>query len=290
MRTIGVVVGLLLSTQVFAQQVSTQSSSSTVQNSGADTRDLSKKSSYGFLAISALQVAADDLRDRNSRAALNTVNAIGMTYKISSDSKIGMRQYFTYLNDVDKGSKFDMATTTLTYSQRLPGFWGSDEVAPVIWYYLPTTEKAIQDRSNGKLRASAFINWTIDPKWSFTYYLDPRQSFLPTAVGPDGSEVFSHSTWIHAGSFSYNFSDIFSIYQSVGTTEDFRSSSLTLLDESLDISTGMYISLGKVMLIPDITNSISIRKGAERPAGRSIASTFFRAEETTYSLSMLANF
>jgi len=304
MRTLGVLVGLLLSAQVFAQQTSTQvsteastqaSSSVSLSAGGVSTTnvieaDLSKKSPYGFLVISAIEVAADDFRDRNSRAALSTTNSFGMTYKTSPDAKIGIRQYFTYINDVDKGNKFDMASTVLTYSKKFAGFWGSDEVAPVIWYYLPTTEKAIQDRSNGKLRASAFISWTIDPKWSFTYYLDPRQSFLPTSVGADGKEIFSHSTWIHSGSFSYNFSDTFSIYQGVGTSEDFRSSSFTLLDESLDISTGMYITLGKVLLIPDITNSIATRKSAEKPAGRSISSTLFRAEETTYSLSMLANF
>jgi len=295
MRSLSFLVGVLFSVQVFAQQTSTQTVSSVNVNTGVSATnvteaDLSKKSNFGFLVVSAIEVAADDFRDRNSNAALSTTNGIGMTYKISSDSKVGIRQYFTYLKDVDKGNKFDMASTTLTYSKKFAGFLGSDEVNPVIWYYLPTTEKAIQDRSNGKLRATVFISWTINPKWSFTYFLDPRQSFLPTSVGPDGSEVFSHSTWIHGGSFSYNFSDTFSIYQGIGTTEDMRTSSLTLLDESLDVSTGMYITLGKVLLIPDITNSVATRKSAERPVARSISSTLFRAEETTYSLSMLANF
>lgn len=295
MRTLGILVGLFLSTQVFAQQPPVATSTATSLGTGISTTtatadDVSKKSPYGFLIVSAIEVAADDFRDRNSKAALSTTNGVGATYKISPDSKIGIRQYFTYLNDVDKGNKFDMASTTLTYSQKFAGFWGSDEVAPTVWYYLPTTEKAIQDRSNGKLRASAFIGWTINPKWTFTYFLDPRQSFLPTSVGADGSETFSHTTWIHGGSFSYNFSDAFSIYQGVGTTEDLRTSSMTLLDESLDVSTGMYITFGKVLLIPDMTNSVSTRKGAERPAGRSISSALYRAEETTYSISMLANF
>jgi len=296
MRALGIIVGFLLYAQVLlAQQPPAVTSTATSLNTGVSTTtatadDLSKKSNFGFLVVSAIEVAADDFRDRNSKAALSTTNGIGMTYKTGPDSKVGIRQYFTYLNDVDKGNKFDMASTTLTYSKKLAGFWGSDEVTPTVWYYLPTTEKAIQDRSNGKLRATAYISWTINPKWSFTYFLDPRQSFLPTSLKADGSETFSHTTWIHGGSFSYSFSDVFSIYQGVGTTEDVRTSSFTLLDESLDVSTGMYITLGKVLLIPDISNSVSTRKGAERPASRSISSTFFRAEETTYSLSMLANF
>lgn len=287
---------ILFSVKVFAQQPSAQQSTTVLNTTegvavtSVSEVEASKMPSFGFLAISVAEMAGDDFRDRNSRAAVKMTNAFGVTYKVTPKSTFGVRQYFTYLNDTDNGNKFEMSNTVLTYAQKISGILGSDEITPLFWYYLPTTEKAQQDHSNGKIRATTYINWTINPKWSFTYILDPRQSFIPSSVGADGTEVFSHTTWIHAGSFSYNFSDTLSVYQGIGTTEDFRSTSFTLLDESLDISTGMYIVIGKVLLIPDITNSVSTRKGGDRPAGRNISSSLYRAEETTYSLSMLANF
>lgn len=292
-------IALVLSLEGLAQQqppppsgqaTSTINATASGSTTAVTTDVKPKDSPIGFLAISVAEVAADELRDKNDRAAVATTNAIGMTYKTGPDAKIGLRQYFTYLSDADKGSKFDMAPTVLTYSQKVGSIFGSDDVSPLLWVYLPTNEKAVQDRSNGKLRLTNYITWTLSPKWSVTYYADPRQSFIPTSVAADGTEVYSHSTWLHGGSVSYNFSDTISIYQSLGTSEDFRTNTMTLLEESIDLSTGMYISVGKFLFIPDLTNSLPTVSKGKSQGGPLNSSTLYRAEQMIYSLSMLASF
>ena len=221
---------------------------------------------------------------------MKTTNGVGFTYKTSETSKWGVRQYFTYLRDVDAGSKFERSNSVVTYSRKVNGILGSDDIVPVVWYYLPVTEKAIAERSNGKMRLTAYVNWTLNPKVGVTYFFDPRQGFTPSSIGEDGSERFSHTTLVHGLSVSYSLSDSISFYQGVGTTEDWKTSGFTLLDESVDISTGMYITLGPVLLIPDITNSLTMKQSGARPDTRSANSTLYRAEEVTYSVSMLATF
>ncbi|MBS1972671.1 MAG: hypothetical protein JSU04_20350 [Bdellovibrionales bacterium] len=287
---------VMLSAKVFAQEQTTSSTTSIPAASVTTTttttaKDPEKpKSNFGFVAISAMEVGAADIRDRNNHAAVNTTNALGLTYKTSDTSKIGFRQYFTYLRDTDNGSKFERSNTVVTYSFKTKGILGSDEIVPLFWYYIPVTEKALAERSNGKVRFTAYVNWTLNPKWGVTYFFDPRQGFTPSSISEDGKERFSHSTLIHGVSLSYNLSDSVSFYQGVGTTEDWKSSSLTLLDESVDISTGMYITLGPVLLIPDITNSIATRQAGVKPDSRSLQSSLYRAEDITYSVSMLASF
>lgn len=291
----------LISTNVFAQQESTTSTTATTTTASVPSASITTttttvsetakpKSNFGFVAISAMEVGAADIRDRNHHAAVNTTNALGLTYKTSETSKIGFRQYFTYLRDTDNGSKFERSNTVVTYSFKTKGILGSDEIVPLVWYYIPVTEKALAEKSNGKVRFTAYVNWTLNPKWGVTYFFDPRQGFTPSSVGEDGKDRFSHSTLIHGVSLSYNLSDSISFYQGVGTTEDWKTSSLTLLDESLDISTGMYITLGPVLLIPDITNSFATRQSGARPDSRNLQSSLYRAEDVTYSVSMLASF
>lgn len=284
-----------ISIRGYAQQPST-SPSLPINTAGGTSAaninevDLPRKSPVGFLAISVAEVAGSDLRDRSSNAAVMTTNAVGLTYNTSPEAKVGYRQYFTYLRDADKGNPFEISNAVLTFTQKFGGFLGSKEVSPLLWYYLPTSEKAQANRSNGKFRATTFVTWALGTRWDFTYFFDPRQSFIPTSVAKDGTEVFSHTTWIHGGNFAYNFNDQISVYQGLGTTEDFRTSDLSLIDETIDLSTGMYISLGPILLIPDMTNSVATKKGRESVTGRKPSSTLYRAEETIYSVSMLANF
>ncbi|MBS1970347.1 MAG: hypothetical protein JSU04_08560 [Bdellovibrionales bacterium] len=268
-----------------AQQQSAPTTTTTTVNTV-----VKPKSNVGFLAISAVDMSASDIRDRNSHAAVNTTNALGLTYKTSETTKWGFRQYFTYTRDSDSGSKFERSNSVVTYSFKTPGLLGSDEIVPLVWFYLPVTDKAIAERSNGKFRLTAYVNWTLNPRWSVTYFLDPRQGFTPQSISQDGKEKFSHTTLIHGVSLSYSLSDNVSFYQGIGTTEDWRTSSLSLLDETLDISTGMYVTVGPVLFVPDITNSVATRQNGLRPDSRSLQSSLYRAEEVTYSVSMLASF
>lgn len=268
----------------FAQQQSVSTTTTTLSPAAKP------KSNFGFLAISAIDMSASDVRDRNSHAAVNTTNALGLTYKTSETTKWGFRQYFTYTRDTDSGSKFERSNSVVTYSFKTAGLLGSDEIVPLVWFYLPVTDKAVAERSNGKFRFTAYVNWTLNPQWSVTYFLDPRQGFTPQSISQDGKEKFSHTTLIHGVSLSYSLSDNVSFYQGIGTTEDWRTSNLSLLDESLDISTGMYVTVGPVLFVPDITNSVATRQNGLRPESRSSQSSLYRAEEVTYSVSMLASF
>lgn len=274
----------MASGSLFAQQSTITQPAASSETTSTIKVD-AQNSKFGFLAVSGIEVSANDVRDRGSRAAMSTLNAIGLTYKPNEDTKWGLRQYFTYLSDVDKGNQFEVANPTITYSNKIKSLLGSDEFSPLLWYYIPTSDTSRTEKSNGKLRFTAYVNWTLNPRWTATYFLDPRQT-----LNPQTELSFSKTTWIHGGSLAYNFNDKISVYQGVGTTHEWKTSEFKLNEESIDISTGMYITAGPVLLIPDITNSIPTKSGGQTPKTKKAVSTLYRAEEIKYSLSIIASF
>ena len=290
MKTIITSFAFLFSVSIWAQQNTVNGTTTTTQSSTTKKVDESiAKSKIGYLAISAFEMSAGDLQENKSKVGIDSTYAVGMTYQINNESKIGFRQYVTQRLGQGIDTKYEIMNPVLTFSKKVPGVWGSDEISPLWWYYIPLTEQSKREQSLGKLRVTAYINWTLNPKWTLTYILDPRQSLNPSIDLDNGAQSFAKTTWIHSGNISYNISDKISVYQGVGTTQQMRTSRMTLIDESINLSTGLLVSAGPIIIIPDITNSVVTKKDGTFLQRQGLSS-FYLPEETIYSLSLLASF
>ncbi|WP_413291542.1 hypothetical protein [Bdellovibrio sp. HCB337] len=196
----------------------------------------------------------------NNQKSYGSVNYVGAGYKVDAKNKIGARQYFGIDHDGETNkNKTTMMDAVLTYSRSgWDGILKSDPLSATFWYYAPTSDASRDVNSNGMVRMDMEIGWTLNPKWSVSYYLNPRQSFIPegeVVVDGKASPVFSKTTLIHYGYLYYNVSDAAQAYTYAGYMHRWNTSSLTLHEEHVLAGLGASFSLlgGKVNLNPEIS-------------------------------------
>jgi len=139
-------------------------------------------------SIVSQAVAGNDIvRKPVKDVPVETINYVGAGYKVTPDTKVGFRQYIGYNITPNEVAKGNAQWTVLTVGTKFKGVAGSDDIAPLFWYYAPTTTALknvygtesgeIKDH-NGNLRMDAEIVWTLTPKWQVSYYFNPRQSMV----------------------------------------------------------------------------------------------------------------
>lgn len=196
---------------------------------------------FGLGLVLDTSIVDDSLRHLGSDNAIaSSINLVSLSYKLSETDKIALKQYWTQ----EYGSKPDSAPkanwTVATYSTKTKGILGSDAIAPLFWYYIPTT--ANEGLSNGYdgeqinhygiLRADIEVAWTLTPKWSTSYYFNPRQSFVQgeqriyakdAATGKMSlADVATNKTTIiHYAYLYYSWTDKFQTYGAIGFRNEF---------------------------------------------------------------------
>lgn len=179
------------------------------------------------------RLGASDI-GKSGMKAIST-NYLALSYKLDDKSKVGVRQYWDK-SFGPSASESDNKTTWLaaTISTKTKGILGSDDLAPSLMYYIPTTYNVAlrnglgddQVRHNGILRLDLEIPWTLTPKWTASIYLNPRQSFIPNdeykySTDEKGRTFVSDvalttTTLINYAYLYYNASDSFQPYAFVG--------------------------------------------------------------------------
>lgn len=224
--------------------------------------------------IDASYQAGKDL----GNSVLETINYIGASYKITGTEKVGLRQYYTYDYDPKSEKEFETSDinqsfTVATISTKAKGILGSEDIAPVLWYYMPghTAEEtnfgADLDGFAGILRADAEIAWTLNPKWSVSYYMNPRQTLgsketYTTASGKE-STFEATSRLIHYGYVYYNVSDATQLYANVGFDHKMTTGNLTSTSDSYLSAAGASFSFfgGKLNLNPEVSVTTPLKSG-----------------------------
>lgn len=211
---------------------------------------------------------------------LETINYLGASYKITGTEKVGLRQYYTYDYVQHPGKDFESSDikqsfTVATISTKTKGILGSDDIAPMFWYYMPGHTAEINnfgadlDGFAGILRADAEIAWTLSPKWSVSYYMNPRQTLgaKETFTKEDGKEGSFEATsrLNHYGYVYYNVSDATQLYANIGFEHRMTTSNLTSTSDSYLSAAGASFSFfgGKLNLNPEVSITTPLKAGGQ---------------------------
>lgn len=271
---------------------------STATTAATATED--KKWSASF--VTQATASNDVVRLPLSEVPVDTINYVGAGYKISADTKLGFRQYFSYNIQPNQVAKGNAQWSVATLGTKFKGIAGSEGIAPLFWYYMPTREalKNVYNTNAGEitdhygiLRMDAEIVWTLNPKWQISYYLNPRQSIVAKQAYSNvttgkKSDIESTTTLIHYGYLYYNVTDTIQPYASVGmdsrmTTQNFRS----VKDHAL-LAVGASFSMlgGKVILNPEIGNEVALKDDGQYAS----APRWLQAEDITYQFTGAVTF
>ncbi|AZZ36795.1 hypothetical protein CIK05_08325 [Bdellovibrio sp. qaytius] len=213
--------------------------------------------------------AGKDLKN----ATLPTINYVGASYKITATEKVGLRQYYTYDYNPHPGKDFESSDikqsfTVATITTKTKGILGSDDISPMFWYYMPGHDAEVNnfkkdmDNFAGILRADVEINWTLNPKWSASYYLNPRQ----TLGAKDDEAGFAATTrLIHYANLYYNVSDDTQLYVNAGFDHKMTSENLTSTSDTYLSAAGASFGFfgGKLNINPEVSVATPLKsKGA----------------------------
>lgn len=202
-------------------------------------------------------------------AEIKTINYVGAGYKITDTEKVGLRQYFSYKYDPKSEKSFESSDikqdfTVVTLSTKTKGLLGSEDIAPMFWYYLPTSQAEVanfkkeMDDFYGILRMDAEIAWTLNPTWSVSYYLNPRQT-----LGAKNEETGFQATsrLVHYGYVYFNANDTTQFYGYAGFDHRMASETLTSTSDTYLSGVGASFSFlgGKLFLNPEIATFVPLK-------------------------------
>lgn len=237
-----------------------------------------------------------------SNATVSTINYLGASYKLDAGS-VGLRQYFTYESTSGEDTSVQQDWTVLTFGTKFSGIMGSDEIAPLFWYYVPTTvalKKNFGEQIDGDdveafgvLRADANIAWTLSPKWSVGYYLNPRQTLIPTQdviKGKTASTLEATTRLVHWLSATYTINDAVNTYAYAGFDNRMATERMTQVRDDQLVGIGMEFSMlgGKLLLNPEISSTTGMKAGGKTVEGT--AASFLHPLNTTYELVTVVSF
>jgi len=230
-----------------------------------------------------------------SEATINTINYVGASYKVTDNTKVGLRQYFTYDHNPKVNSSIDdvkKGFAAATVATKTAGILKSDEIAPMFWYYIPdaTSEKNTYGADlkdfYGQLRMDAEIGWTLNPKWSVSYYINPRQTLgakqsFEKADGTAGS-FQATSRLIHYGFVYYTLNDNVQFYADVGMDHKMATESLTSTSDDALSAIGANFTFfgGKLIINPEISNTVHLKQAGQYVSGP----RWMQSEDISYAL------
>jgi hypothetical protein len=227
---------------------------------------------------------------------IKTTSYLGGTYELTKTEKLGLRQYFVYTYERNskknfKGSDIKQSFTVPTISTEWKGFLGSEKVAPLFYYYLPgkATEQTNYNKQlshfYGLFRADVEVAWVLNPRWSVSYYVSPRQSFGATEPANKDLEFGGFeatSRLVHYANLYYNLSDTAQIYFNMGFDNRLASERLTSTSDTYVSALGAAFSFfkGKFIINPEANTSVPLKAGGKTVS----APKYYQTEDIAYTL------
>lgn len=292
-RMVALAVASALSFAAQAQTTTTTTAPAAGASTGSvaeATKDANAKK-FGFSFATEIDTSVDVIKN-NQKAEYKAISSLGVNYAVTEKSKIALKHYFTYtVPSVETGGvgKGVMNDTVLQFSTKTAGVLGSDELAPLFWYYAPTSDVSRNLNSNGKVRMDLEVDWALNPSWTVGYYFNPRQSFVPksdTLLPGSTLPYESRTTLIHYGIATYNVSDKIQAYSYAGFIHSMITTAQTMADESIYSGIGVSFTLGKFTINPEINNEMAIKKDKLAKTD----GTLWNNDDVTYALTLAASF
>lgn len=223
---------------------------------------------WGVTLLNEIDASYQQGKDLSNKG-VDTINYVGASYKITATEKVGLRQYYTYAYNPKaeedfKSSDIKQSFTVATIGTKTKGILGSDDISPMFWYYMPTHDAEVNnfgkdmDNFAGILRMDAEINFTLNPKWSASYYVNPRQTLGATEAADKAADFAGFeatSRLIHYANLYYNVSDETQVYANVGFDHKMATRNLTSTSDSYLSAVGVSTSFfgGKLSLNPEVS-------------------------------------
>lgn len=245
----------------------------TSTTSTADAAKAAKKVTVSFVDVMEMtQTAAatnGGIQGPIEHSIAGTVN-----YKFNDKFNAGLRQYVEYTSQSGSDNQAYLSHTLLMAGTKVGGIFGSNEIAPSVSYYLPTTA-AVDSFSraygadlgsyNGILRADVEVSWTLNSLMTLAYYANPRQSFIPTQTLANGAVAESTSRYLQYLTLNFTVNDIVTPYAYIA--DDFRIATErgTALKDELLLGVGTSVALlgGKVSLTPEIYSKNTMKSNGQ---------------------------
>jgi hypothetical protein len=309
MKQWGFVFTVLLCSQVFAQE-----STSTLQSNeikGATTEMLSTTSAKAPVIVSPWKVTLGsenytyelDQRTLGSGAPVISYNYAGLRYVISPTWEVELRQQFQYASNrenlggrdrlLHSDSSLEIAETILRVAARPKNLLGSSAAIFEARYYAPTDHAAQVNHELGRLRADAWLEWSLDKKWTVAAWAWPRVQFNsdsnPNRVVGADAEYYQVKA---APYIMYSINDHIQPYYAYNLVEKYSQAQRG--DWSPDMANvgahelGLNIFYGAFWINPSLISETNLNDG-----GGSILSDDSRAysyENVSYNLNVYATF
>lgn len=307
----GFVLSLLIGSTAWAQQstISITAPANTaptapVQTSSISTTEVAPAKAAWQASLGSENYTYElDQRSYGSRAPIMSYNWVGAIYNINPKWAVELRQNFQYASATENLSGRDkivnqdsvaLAETMLRVATK-PGksIWGSKPATYELRYYAPTDRAAQINKELGRLRADAYAEWMMSPKWSVALWLSPRVLLNSTsnpnkAVGAD-AEYYQMKA---APYFSYYLNDDVVFYYA--DTLNMKFSQAQRGNWSPDLANiaaheaGMYLTYGAFTFNPALISETNLSNSDT--ALFTANSRFFSYENISYNFNVYATF
>lgn len=285
---------LVATTTAFAQSSSTQLPTTNTPNGSAPTAATptqtlttelnAQPNKFGANLIFEGNMGVSDLKENGSQATMDSVNAVGVTYKVSEMIKTELRHNFQLRSVRDREllknertgeieDNYKTLDPTIHVNFKTPySLLGSKPISISNRYYIPVSKDSQDVKSLGTLRNTNIIGWDVNPRWTVEYMAEFRL-YLNSTDNPK-TEVGSDSRlrMLTGPSVTYNFSDtlnaFYTPYWDLGTYGHQRGD-LSRSEERFDLyqDAGVNYTMGVVTLTPYYSTKATKLKGTQSYVG-----------------------
>ena len=233
-------------------------------------------------------------------AIIENAGYLGASYKITATEKAGVRQYYMHSYDPNnaknlEGSDIKQSFTAATISTKIESIFGSDAFSPTLIYFFPGHTAEVNnygkdlDGFMGQLRGDAWVNWTLNPRWSVSYYGSLRQTLgaketFTTESGDPGS-FEATSRMLNIGYVNYTINDSVSLYYNAGLDSRMSTEKQTSTKDDFVSSVGSTLGFldGKLTFYTDVGVTTSLKSKGVAEANPEL----YKKENIAYTLTTI---
>lgn len=190
-------ISALTASAAMAQTTTTETT--TTAGTSTMSTETAPTSNWGAELSSESFSMVDDQKTLGSEAPIYSSNAAGIVYKGVPTWEFELRQYVDFLSNRENGAgslarlhenaAWEMDSTMLRVGKKTQlTLGGSDPLKWSVKYYLPNNRVDREEKRLGLLRTDMSMNWTFNPKWSLTMFVQTR-TMLNTADAAEGSDA-----------------------------------------------------------------------------------------------------
>lgn len=221
---------------------------------------------------------------QKEKADLGSENYIGASYKVTTDTAVGFRQYFDYNRvagaPAGENGLNGLYTSYLSLNlmPRFGGILGSKDIKPNFFFFLPTRQGAEhferdngitaarnagltteELKFNGYLRADAELAYELAPMFTAAYTVSLRQFLFPEQ-NIAGVPFEDLTRYIHMATMYMNVNDFVTPYAYVGMDHRWITADSTLQREDFIAAIGTTFTYGALSITPEVNNRTVLKR------------------------------